>query len=108
MARSKHSGADTWSSQAAARSGPRAVPHMQARRPEGRAELPQRREAWQDCLSTARSLAAADGLARLLHDLGFSVQRPRKRLARADAEKQAVWLGTTFPAIKKPPRVAAS
>jgi transposase len=48
-------------------------------------------------------------IPRLLHDLGFSVQRPRKRLARADAEKQAVWLRTTFPAIKKkPPRVAAS
>jgi transposase len=48
-------------------------------------------------------------LPRLLHDLGFSVQRPRKRLARADAEKQAVWLRTTLPAIKKkPPRVAAS
>ena len=48
-------------------------------------------------------------IPRLLHDLGFSVQRPRKRLARADAEKQAVWLRTSFPAIKKkPPRVAAS
>jgi transposase len=48
-------------------------------------------------------------IPRLLHDLGFSVQRPRKRLARADAEKQAVWLRTTFPAIKKKPApVAAS
>ena len=38
---------------------------------------------------------------RLLHELGFSVQRPRKRLARADLKKQAVWLRRTFPAIKK-------
>jgi len=38
---------------------------------------------------------------RLLHELGFSIQRPRKRLARADAEKQATWLRETFPAIKK-------
>jgi transposase len=37
----------------------------------------------------------------LLHRLGFSVQRPRKRLARADAEKQAKWLRVTLPAIKK-------
>lgn len=44
----------------------------------------------------------------LLHRLGFSVQRPRKRLARADAEKQEVWLRKTFPEIKKkPPAVAA-
>jgi transposase len=46
---------------------------------------------------------------RLLHELGFSVQRPRKRLARADAEAQATWLRVRFPAIKKKPeRVAAS
>lgn len=38
---------------------------------------------------------------RLLHHLGFSVQRPRKRLARADLAAQAVWLRKTFPAIKK-------
>ena len=43
---------------------------------------------------------------RLLHRLGFSVQRPRKRLARADAEAQSVWLRKTFPAIKKKPRRA--
>jgi len=40
-------------------------------------------------------------IPRLLHQLGFSVQRPRKRLARADLEKQAMWLRKTFPAIKK-------
>lgn len=38
---------------------------------------------------------------RLLHNLGFSVQRPRRRLARADAEAQATWLRKKFPAIKK-------
>lgn len=43
---------------------------------------------------------------RLLHDLGFSIQRPRKRLARADAEKQTIWIRKTFPAIKKSPRVS--
>jgi transposase len=37
----------------------------------------------------------------LLHKLGFSVQRPRKRLARADWEAQQIWLRTRFPAIKK-------
>jgi transposase len=46
---------------------------------------------------------------RLLNKMGFSVQRPRKRLARADAERQALWLKEQFPAIKKkPPRVVAS
>jgi transposase len=38
---------------------------------------------------------------RLLHQLGFSVQRPRKRLARADVEAQAYWLRVRLPAIKK-------
>jgi transposase len=38
---------------------------------------------------------------RVLHQLGFSVQRPRKRLARADLERQATWLRETLPAIKK-------
>jgi len=42
----------------------------------------------------------------LLHKLGFSVQRPRKRLARADKEKQTLWLKTRFPAIKKKRRNA--
>jgi transposase len=47
-------------------------------------------------------------IPRLLHKLGFSVQRPRKRLARADLERQEYWLRTTFPRLKKkPPRVAA-
>jgi transposase len=43
-------------------------------------------------------------IPRLLHKLGFSVQRPRKRLARADAEAQAVWLRKTFPSIIKKSR----
>lgn len=48
-------------------------------------------------------------IPRMLNQLGFSLQRPRKRLARADAEKQATWLRETFPAIKKkPPPAAAS
>jgi len=38
---------------------------------------------------------------RLLHQLGFSVQRPRKRLARADLARQATWLRQTLPTIKK-------
>jgi transposase len=38
---------------------------------------------------------------RLLHQLRFSVQRPRKRLARADLARQAAWLRETLPAIKK-------
>jgi len=39
----------------------------------------------------------------LLHKLGFSVQRPRKRLSRADSEAQEFWLRKTFPALKKRP-----
>ena len=39
----------------------------------------------------------------VLHRLGFSVQRPRKRLARADLEKQEIWLREAFPALKKRP-----
>jgi transposase len=38
---------------------------------------------------------------RLLHSLGFSVQRPRRRLAKADLEKQEEWLNHTLPKIKK-------
>lgn len=40
---------------------------------------------------------------RLLHQLKFSVQRPRKRLARADLARQATWLRDSLPAIKKKP-----
>jgi transposase len=43
---------------------------------------------------------------RLLHELGFSLQRPRKRLARADAEKQTKWIREALPSIKKKRRPA--
>jgi len=45
---------------------------------------------------------------RMLNQMGFSVQRPRKRLARADAEKQAIWLKVRFPALKKKRTPAAA
>ncbi len=44
---------------------------------------------------------------RLLHQMRFSVQRPRKRLARADPEAQALWRQEKLPAIKKKPAAAA-
>jgi transposase len=46
-------------------------------------------------------------IPRLLHELGFSLQRPRKRLARADLEAQAAWVRETLPAIKKKPTLVA-
>jgi transposase len=45
---------------------------------------------------------------RLLHQLGFSVQRPRKRLARADKAAQETWLKKRLPALKKKPLAAAA
>lgn len=47
-------------------------------------------------------------IPKLLHSLGFSVQRPRKRLARADHEKQDIWLRKRLPAIKKRPERAVA
>jgi transposase len=44
-------------------------------------------------------------IPRLLHRLGFSVQRPRKRLAKADAEAQEYWLRKKLPSIKKSPQM---
>ena len=38
---------------------------------------------------------------RLLNQLGFSVQRPRKRLARANVDAQATWVRDRLPEIKK-------
>lgn len=38
---------------------------------------------------------------RILNQLGFSVQYPRVRLSKADAEKQKEWIQTTLPEIKK-------
>ena len=43
----------------------------------------------------------------LLHQLGFSVQRPRKRLAKADLEAQDYWLRRKLPALKKRPAAVA-
>ena len=42
-------------------------------------------------------------IPRLLKHLGFSLQRPRKRLARADKEAQAQWVREKFPELKKRP-----
>jgi transposase len=38
---------------------------------------------------------------KLLHAVGFSVQRPRRVLARADAAAQDKWHRRTYPAFKK-------
>ena len=38
---------------------------------------------------------------KLLHEIGFSVQRPRRKLARADVEKQSRWRRYILPALKK-------
>ena len=40
---------------------------------------------------------------KLLHVWGFSVQRPRRVLARADAAAQDRWHRRTYPALKKSP-----
>lgn len=40
---------------------------------------------------------------KLLHDLGFSVQRPRRVLARADAAAQDRWHRRSYPTLKKKP-----
>src|SRR5439155_18251394 len=37
----------------------------------------------------------------LLHRLGFSVQRPRRVLARANADQQDRWQRYTYPSLKK-------
>jgi transposase len=47
-------------------------------------------------------------IPRLLHELGFSVQRPRKRLARANHDAQAEWIEKRLPAIKKKPAAAGA
>ena len=38
---------------------------------------------------------------KLLHQMGFSVQRPRRILARANAAEQDRWHRRTFPNLKK-------
>ncbi len=40
-------------------------------------------------------------IRKLLQDFGFSVQSPKRVLARADKEKQAKWLSKTYPTVKK-------
>jgi transposase len=40
---------------------------------------------------------------KLLYGLGFSVQRPRRVLARADAEQQDRWHRRIYPNLKKKP-----
>jgi len=40
---------------------------------------------------------------RLLHDWGFSVQRPRRKLKRADPLEQNRWRRYTYPRLKKKP-----
>jgi transposase len=42
-------------------------------------------------------------VCRLLHRLGFSVQRPRRKLIRADPQKQDRWHRYTYPNLKKTP-----
>lgn len=44
---------------------------------------------------------------KLLHGLGFSVQRPRRVLARADPEAQQLWRRRTYPNTKKKPKRSA-
>ena len=41
---------------------------------------------------------------KILHRIGFSVQRPRRVLARADAEEQDQWHRKTYPNLKKSPK----
>ncbi|MBI4739575.1 transposase [Candidatus Woesearchaeota archaeon] len=42
-------------------------------------------------------------VSRILHDLRFSIQRPKKTLARADKALQSRWIRYRFPDIKKKP-----
>lgn len=37
----------------------------------------------------------------LLHELGFSVQYPKKQLSKTDVARQGQWLAETYPAIRK-------
>lgn len=40
---------------------------------------------------------------KLLQDFGFTVQSPKRLLAKADAEKKEKWTKETYPIIKKKP-----
>lgn len=41
---------------------------------------------------------------KLLHEIGFSVQRPKRILARADRAQQDRWHRRTYPNLKKKPK----
>lgn len=41
---------------------------------------------------------------KLLHQLGFSVQRPKRQLTKADPEAQDRWHRHTYPNLKKTPK----
>jgi transposase len=43
-------------------------------------------------------------VSRILHELRFSVQRPKKILSRADKTLQSRWIRRRYPDIKKKPR----
>lgn len=43
-------------------------------------------------------------VSRILHEIGFSVQRPKKTLAKADKNLQSKWVRYEYPNIKKKPR----
>jgi transposase len=43
-------------------------------------------------------------VSRILHAIGFSVQRPRKTLAQAEKSAQDRWTRTKYPNIKKKPK----
>jgi transposase len=43
-------------------------------------------------------------VSRILHDLDFSIQRPKKILARADKTLQSKWTRYEYPDIKKKPK----
>jgi hypothetical protein len=43
-------------------------------------------------------------VSRILHSLGFSVQRPQKMLARADKALQSQWIRYRYPNLKKKPK----
>lgn len=43
-------------------------------------------------------------VSRILHSLGFSVQRPQKVLARADKTLQSKWVRYRYPDLKKKPK----
>lgn len=42
-----------------------------------------------------------DHVRKILHNMGFSVQRPNKKLALAKPELQQKWVRKTYPALKK-------